>query len=457
MSLKIRNLFVMILSILALNTFAQQEVIMDGNDPKDASIFLVEENGMQVLNDGHGNNIAVHPVFSLANVERVSRGWTKEIDRKTTTTGNRASGGPTFNLTYIDVVDGTNKGFDDPMKGEQRRTALETAFGYFTGLLEDDGEVDIEIRESFFGSPSGNPLAFSASYYFGAAGFNRAFTQQHIIIGIDPYPNFPDGYVQFNFWEAMNYHYSATSMPSADQFDFHTIAIHEVMHILGFTSYLDHDGNSAAALGVFTEFDELLRDYNKNELVSASGSGPTMEVIGPSASLLTNDQVWLEFATSEHAPVFSPAYFTGSSCDHFDNSRSGHGDYVMHPSLMQGDAFKTIDHDEAYTLESLGYQVNIGVATSILEDGELQLTGSLYPNPARLNSGVRVDVGAQPGEEILVIVYDMLGRESYSKVLVQDQIGPITAIDPYNNLSAGVYIVIGSSQDELFNQKLIIR
>lgn len=433
--------------------FAQEEVMMDGNNPKDAAIFLVEQNGMTVMKDGHGNQIVAHPVFSISKTDQINRGFTKQVGRS----GSERSGGPTFNLTYVDVVDGTGKGFDDPIKGQQRRTALENAFGYYSGLIEDEGEVDVEIRESFFGSPSTNPFAYSASYYFGATGFNRAFTQQHIITGSDPYPNFPDGYVQFNFSDAMNYHFSATSMPASDEFDFHTIALHEIMHILGFTSYLDSDGNSAAAPGVFTEFDELLRDYNKDELISITGSGPSMEVAGPSASLLTNDQVWFEFNPAEHAPVFSPFYFTGSSCDHFDNSRSGQGDYVMHPSLIRGEGFKTLDHDEAYTLERLGYSVNIGVATSIVDEEGPTIASHLYPNPAMLNSEIRIDVGAKPGEEILVIVYDMLGKESYSKVVIQDQPGAITAIDPYNNLSAGVYIVIGSSHDELFNQKLVIR
>jgi hypothetical protein len=57
----------------------------------------------------------------------------------------------------------------------------------------------------------------------------------------------------------------------------------------------------------------------------------------------------------------------------------------------------------------------------------------------------------------LVIVYDMMGRESYSKVILNQGSGPITAIDPYHNLSPGMYIVVGSSNDELFNEKLVIK
>jgi hypothetical protein len=61
------------------------------------------------------------------------------------------------------------------------------------------------------------------------------------------------------------------------------------------------------------------------------------------------------------------------------------------------------------------------------------------------------------GDEVLVIVYDMMGRESYSKVILNRGAGPLTAIDPHNNLKPGMYIVVGSSNDELFNERLVIR
>jgi hypothetical protein len=163
--------------------------------------------------------------------------------------------GPIFNLTYMDIVNSTGKGFADLQLGALRRATLEAAFQYFAHSIDDEGEVDIEISESFEGSPTSNPFAYSAAYHFGSIGFNQSFTKQHIVNGNDPYPDFPDGYIQFNFHSGMNYHYSKHDMPGDNQFDFYTIALHEIMHLLGFSSFLDNQGNSAAAPGVFTEFD----------------------------------------------------------------------------------------------------------------------------------------------------------------------------------------------------------
>jgi hypothetical protein len=454
-----RYLLFMILTAFGQVALAQDVVMMDGNNPKDNAVFLKTVNGSTTLVDGHGHTINAHPVFRTDISERISRGWAQRVNRGGERSKSRGvDAGPVFNLTYMDIVNSTGKGFADLQLGALRRATLEAAFQYFAHSIDDEGEVDIEISESFEGSPTSNPFAYSAAYHFGSIGFNQSFTKQHIVNGNDPYPDFPDGYIQFNFHSGMNYHYSKHDMPGDNQFDFYTIALHEIMHLLGFSSFLDNQGNSAAAPGVFTEFDELLRDINKDPLITITGSGQNAQAVGPFSSLLTNNQVWSELENNGHAPIYSPQYFTGSSCDHFDNSR-GSGNYVMHPSLSRGNAFKILDEEEVTTLMGLGYQMDMSLATSIQEDnGPLEEIGNLYPNPAKKGNGVEVNVGKRSGgAEILVIVFDMLGRESYSKVVVQNEPGPVMAIDPYNNLSAGMYIVIGSTDDELFNQKLVIR
>ena len=181
----------------------------------------------------------------------------------------------------------------------------------------------------------------------------------------------------------------------------------------------------------------------------------------PDDGTLTSNQVWFELYPGQFAPVFSPDPFNGSSLDHFDNGRSDHGEYLMHPSLSKGNAFKLLHEDEARVLETLGYAVNFSIATSIDElsdvDAPARVLSGLYPNPAHNHDNIQIELGDVQGDEILVIVYDMMGRESYSKVILNKGSGPVTAIDPYNNLTPGMYIVIGSTKDELFNEKLVIK
>lgn len=451
-----------IISILtfSLNSLAQ-EVIFDDMHSHDGAIYLTEIDYQEVLMNDHGELLPTHDVFRLSNEEIRSNGWGNSVSAEGIA-GKRGDDGPTFNLTYLDQVNGTGIGFDDPNLGSQRRAALEAAFSYYASILEDFGEADVEIRESFSAHPSTNPFGFSAAYYFGSKGFNQPFTKAHLTSGNDPYGPYPDGYLQFNFHPALNYNYVVEANPSQQQYDFYTIALHEILHLLGFTSYSTENGESAASEHVYTSFDELLSDYNKEPLFEVIGSGPTTEVSLPQDGALTNDQVWLELYEGQHAPVFSPSSFGGSSLDHFDNGRSDHGEYLMHPSLTNGEAFKLLHQDEVRVLEQMGYAVNYSIATSIDEeistgDAPTSVLSSLYPNPAYNSDPVQIELGQVDGNEVLVIVYDMMGRESYSKVILNTGPGPATAIDPYNNLKPGVYIVIGSSNDELFNEKLVIR
>jgi len=436
-----------------------QDVLFDDPHPTDGAVFLKTVDGQQRLVNLTGEPIPTHEAFRMSDQEKRQSPIFGVVNGRTDDRNEII--GPTFNLLFVDVANNTNQGFDDPISGQQRRSALEAAFAYYASVIQDEGVMDVEIRQSFSGNPTSNPFAFSASYYFGSKGFNDSFTKDHIVSGDDPYDAYADGYIQFNFHTNMNYNLVTAADPAPDQYDFHTVALHEIMHLLGFTSYTTEDGTSAAATYVFTAFDEFLADYNKDQLLIPSGSGSSTVIPAPSTSTLTNNQVWFELFPSQHAPVFSPGSFNGSSIDHFDNSRSSDGSYVMHPSLSRGQAFKMLHEDEVRVLERLGYTVNYSVATAIEdgfgEDAPVRYTSGLYPNPAYGYDPIKIDVNDLNGPEVLVIVYDMHGRQAYSKVILNQGPGPVTAIDPHHNLAPGMYIVVGSSRDELFNEKLVIK
>lgn len=458
-----RSLMLRIIALISLVSFWSvgygQDVLFDDPHMEHGAIYLQEVDGEEVAVDLLGNPIPLHEVFRLSQDEVKSNGWGSSITGQSEY-GVR-DGGMTFNLTYLDQVNGTGTGFDDPSLGAARRNALEAAFEYYASVIEDLGTADIEIRESFSGSPISNPFAYSAAYYYGSKGFNEPFTQVHITTGNDPYGPYPDGYMQFNFHTNLDYHYDISTPPGSQQYDFYTIALHEILHILGFTSYSNASGESAASPDVYTSFDEFLADYAKNPVFEVNGSGSGTVVDKPNDGVLTSNEVWFELYPGQHAPIFSPNPFNGSSLDHFDNSRSEDGSYVMHPSLTNGDSFKMLHEDEVRVMEKLGYTVNYSVATAIedgfTEDSPVQITSGLYPNPAYYSSAIKVDIGQVDAREILVIVYDMMGRQSYSKVILNHGPGPVTAIDPYHNLSPGMYIVVGSTNDELFNEKLVIK
>lgn len=436
-----------------------QEHHFDHMDAKEAVVESVIHHGKQAYKNGHGEILMANPAYELSLEQRINQGYTVVVSGADASQMKSSdSEGSKFNLTFLDVVNNTNKGFDDPNLGEQRRNVLSKAFGYFAAIIDDQGTADIEIQESFFQSNNA-PFAYSASYYFSSKGFNDGLVATHLINGYDPAAGLPDGFIKFNFGSGFNYNYSLNSAPSGSQYDFYTVALHEILHVLGFTSFCAQDGTSESQNDyVFTSFDEHLLTGNFQNFFIKNGQGAQVSVTPIDVSFITNNQMLWD-VDGASSPVYSPSSYGGSSIDHFDNSRTQDGEFLMHPTLSKGKRVGILHHNEAIVLQKLGYSVDIGLATSV-NDGtpeELNLSTRIYPNPAAQDGEVYVNIEGGVGQrEILVIVYDMMGREAYTKVVLTEGDGVITAIDPYHNLAPGMYIVIGSTDDELFNQKLMI-
>lgn len=86
----------------------------------------------------------------------------------------------------------------------------------------------------------------------------------------------------------------------------------------------------------------------------------------------------------------------------------------------------------------------------------IEFSFDLYPNP---NSGesVSLKLHSEADREILVVVYDITGKESYSKVIITSMQGEnFYAIDPNQKLSKGVYLVTATSNQSIFSKRLII-
>jgi len=379
-----------------------------------------------------------------------------EVASGSTTGGAKSADSPSFTITYKDRLIGSGKGFDDPQHGESRRDALKAAFDYFALMIKNTGSADIEISES---SLTNNlQFAISSPIYQVGPGFKQNNVMRHIFTGIDPDASNPDGTIQFSFHPNYNYSYDFSGDPSGGQYDFYTICLHEICHLLGFTSNIGSGGVSVVSSvpTLFTTYDELLRTADGNPLI-------VNNVVNPLSNLTSNSVVF-ELGNGNAAPVYGPSTFGGSSLSHFDNTRSSGETFLMNPGLSRGQTKRFLSHEEALVFQQLGYTIDLGVATSVSDEFSNQYTeaavvGELYPNPSSKDKPVKINMSNVKEREILVIVYDILGRQAYSKVLMNDggEGGTYTAIDPSHNLAAGMYIVVGSTKDELFNKKLIIR
>lgn len=82
---------------------------------------------------------------------------------------------------------------------------------------------------------------------------------------------------------------------------------------------------------------------------------------------------------------------------------------------------------------------------------------TVYPNPANANGEFFIAFSEFKGEEVLVVIRDITGKEFYSKLVVITDNNQIMAFDPDQQTPAGIYLVVASSKNELYRQKLVVK
>ena len=81
---------------------------------------------------------------------------------------------------------------------------------------------------------------------------------------------------------------------------------------------------------------------------------------------------------------------------------------------------------------------------------------SLFPNPVGQEDNVNLLLSGFEGEEVLVVLRDISGREFYSKVEVIESGQALKVMPITHDIPAGVYLVIASSNDSIYSKRLVI-
>ena len=82
----------------------------------------------------------------------------------------------------------------------------------------------------------------------------------------------------------------------------------------------------------------------------------------------------------------------------------------------------------------------------------------VFPNPNQAEADTYVSLQNFKADNLLVVVYDMLGREIYSKVELMENDGFLfTVTTDGHRLTSGVYLISASANDKVFHQKLIVK
>lgn len=109
---------------------------------------------------------------------------------------------------------------------------------------------------------------------------------------------------------------------------------------------------------------------------------------------------------------------------------------------------KQTDFDGKYTYSKL----------EAVDFNGLQEAFYIFPNPTTLDNTTQMHLVSSENEEVLVVVYDISGKQYFSKIEITQNSGEnIFALDLNQTLSKGVYYIVATTNDTIYKKKLVIQ
>ena len=339
----------------------------------------------------------------------------------------------TINIIYND---GANEGFNDPVLGTARRAAFEYAMGLWEDRIQGPASISINAQFNNMGGTATSATLASAGpgqfwENFSGARFTNTWYPEalvEILSGSDPDGATLDINAQFNtdvdgstVLGSNVWYYGTDSNPPAGDFDFVTVATHEVCHGLGFISFFNSSGQWASSGDPY-----ILDRYLRN------GAGQRLIDLPVSAANVTNNNVFFSGYTSAWAwqtaaggtgnvPWFAPNPWNGgSSMSHFDETSIPDWWELQTPNYTIPHAAP--DSLVVWTLGDIGYSLPnsayVGVPTGTEKGTRPFPWNTVAEGITDANTGgnVRIQEGSYP--ENLTITKSVILRNWGGSVIV---------------------------------------
>ena len=294
-------------------------------------------------------------------------------------------GTDTFTVTIVDGYGGsTPVAVSVPITGTSQKAKMTFVFNYTTGsqywtpeaknalqsaankvasYIVVSKPVTLTFDVTAVNSPTSATLASTGSDLTStSAGFFNTVVQNKILTGVDANGTAADGYVDVNFGTPWAYGDSVTNT----QYDFTSTAMHEMLHALGFLSYVDAPGSSWNARGTnWTTFDNFIVTNNKTKVIGTVlnryrwNTAYNKNLTGSSGGLYFNGVNAIAANGGLLVPLYTPnPWESGSSVSHLDDSTfTGVKTQLMNAMADTGKGIRTISAIELGVLKDLGYTV----------------------------------------------------------------------------------------------------
>ena len=237
------------------------------------------------------------------------------------------------------------------------RSALEAAANQLGAYFVVSSPVTLVFDVSGENSPESDTLASSGSDLISTAnGFYRTVAQNKILTGVDSNGAQADGQISWNFGSD----WALGDAVGNTQYDFTSTAIHEMLHALGFLSYVDEAGWNGGRN--WTTFDSFIVTSGGAKVIGEKdfrwNSANNSRLTGNGGGLFFGGKNAVD-AYGGLVPLYTPdPWQPGSSMSHLDdNSFTGSNALLMNAATDTGPGVRVLSALELGILRDLGYTV----------------------------------------------------------------------------------------------------
>ena len=298
-------------------------------------------------------------------------------------------GTDTFTVTVTDGYGGsTPVAVSVPINGKSQQAKITFVFNYTTGSqywtpaaknslqaaanalaanIVVTKPVTLTFDVTAEKSPASSTLASTGSNLVSdSAGFFNTVVQSEILTGVDPNGSLADGNVDVNFGIPWAYGDSVTSA----QYDFTSTMMHEMMHAMGFLSYVDAPGSNWNSRGTnWTTFDSFIVTNNKTKVIGTNKKWNTAynkNLTGGNFGLYFGGANAVAANGGLLVPLYTPSpWESGSSVTHLDDlTFTGAKTQLMNAMADTGRGIRVLSGIELGILKDLGYTVVPAPATA---------------------------------------------------------------------------------------------
>jgi len=238
----------------------------------------------------------------------------------------------------------------------QSKAALETAANAVAANIAAPFPVTIVYTVTATSTSSRTLATATSDMASGASGFSGTVVQNKIQTGVDPNGSTADGTIAVNFGMP----WSFTDSVSGSQYDFTSTAMHEIVHSMGFISFVDKPGSNTRTN--WTKYDSYLVTSGNAKLITPG----TYKFNTTYNSALTGANGGVYFggpnavkAYGGLVPLYSPSTWAGgSSINHLsDTIFTGTNTRLMNALVNTGIGVRKLSAVELGVLQDLGYTV----------------------------------------------------------------------------------------------------